>query len=156
MRKLILMIGVLVGIIGMLAALSTQGQSLTPASMNVNAGIITLKLQESKDFYSKVLGYGVTFENEFYILMHTPDLKAAVAFLLPDHPSQQPVFQQAFSGKGMFFTIEVDNVDAIFKRVKAMGIPIAIALRDEPGGDRHFAVVDPNGVGIDIVTYKAP
>jgi len=151
MRKLILMIGVLVGIIGMLAALSTQGQSLTPASMNVNAGIITLKLQESKDFYSKVLGYGVTFENEFYILMHTPDLKPAVAFLLPDHPSQQPVFQQAFTGKGMFFTIEVDNVDAIFKRVKAMGIPIAIALRDEPWGDRHFAVVDP-----DIVTYKAP
>lgn len=36
------------------------------------------------------------------------------------------------------------------------GIPIAIALRKEPWGDRHFAIIDPNGIGIDIVTYSAP
>jgi len=88
--------------------------------------------------------------------MHASDNTPAVAFLLPNHPTQQPVFQSAFQGTGMFFTIEVKDVDAEFKRIKSLGIPIAIELRDEPWGDRHFAVVDPNGVGIDIVTYKAP
>lgn len=31
-----------------------------------------------------------------------------------------------------------------------------IGIRDEPWGDRHFAIKDPNGIGIDIVTYTAP
>lgn len=154
MKKLILIVGVLVGILGMLAALSTQGQPQT--AMKVNAGIITPELKESKDFYTNVLKYSVAFENDFYILMHAPDNTPAVAFLLPNHPTQQPVFQPAFQGAGMFFTIEVKDVDAEFRRIKSLGIPIAIELRDEPWGDRHFAVVDPNGVGIDIVTYKAP
>jgi len=29
-------------------------------------------------------------------------------------------------------------------------------LRDEPWGDRHFALRDPNGVGVDIVEYHQP
>jgi hypothetical protein len=37
---------------------------------------------------------------------------------------------------------------------KKMNIPIAIPIRDEPWGDRHFAIVDPNDIGIDIVTYN--
>jgi len=28
--------------------------------------------------------------------------------------------------------------------------------KDEPWGDRHFAIVDPNGIGIDILTYSKP
>jgi len=43
--------------------------------MKLNAGIITSKLDESKAFYQDVLGFGVTFENEFYVLLHTPDKK---------------------------------------------------------------------------------
>jgi uncharacterized glyoxalase superfamily protein PhnB len=42
----------------------------------------------------------------------------------------------------------------VYEQLKLKKIPIAITLRDEPWGDRHFAIVDPNGIGIDIVTYK--
>ncbi len=41
------------------------------AKMKLNAGILTTKLAESKAFYSDILGFGVTFENEFYLLLHT-------------------------------------------------------------------------------------
>ncbi|MGV3765204.1 MAG: VOC family protein [Chitinophagaceae bacterium] len=123
-------------------------------TMEMNAGIVTNKLEETKAFYQEVLHFGITFENDFYLLMHTPGKQAELAFLLPDHPSQQPLFQPAFSGKGMFLTIEVDNVDEVYKEITAKHIPIAITLRDEPWGDRHFAIMDPNGIGIDIVTYK--
>ena len=64
--------------------------------MKLNAGIVTSKLAESKEFYTKVLGFGVTFENEFYLLMHTPNKEAEISFLLPEHPSQQPFFHQPF------------------------------------------------------------
>jgi catechol 2,3-dioxygenase-like lactoylglutathione lyase family enzyme len=58
--------------------------------MKLNAGIVTEKLAEAKKFYTEVLGFGVTFENEFYLLLHTPNQDEEISFLLPNHPSQQP------------------------------------------------------------------
>lgn len=53
-------------------------------------------------------------------------------------------------------TIEVENVDDYYHKLKEQGVPIAIALHEEPWGDRHFAIIALNGIGIDIVTYSAP
>jgi catechol 2,3-dioxygenase-like lactoylglutathione lyase family enzyme len=122
--------------------------------MKLNAGIVTTKLAETKAFYSKVLGFGITFENEFYLLLHTPGKEAEISFLLPDHPSQQPLFHKAFKGDGMYLTIEVDDVDKIYADLVKKGVGIKIDIRNEPWGDRHFAVQDPNGIGIDIVKYS--
>ena len=124
--------------------------------MKLNAGIITEKLAESKAFYTQVLQFGVTFENDFYLLLHTPNQEAEISFLLPNHPSQQPLFQKPFTQQGVYLTIEVENVDDYYHSLKEQGVPIAIDLREEPWGDRHFAIIDPNGIGIDIVTYSAP
>lgn len=124
--------------------------------MKLNAGIITPHLQQSKDFYTRVLGFGITFENEFYLLLHTPNQQFELSFLLPNHPSQQPLFHSAFLGQGMYLTLEVADVDAVYTQVIQAGVPIAIPLRNEPWGDRHFAITDPNGIGIDVVTYTAP
>jgi len=121
--------------------------------MKLNAGIVTDKLAETKAFYTEVLDFGVTFENEFYLLLHTPDKQNEISFLLPDHPSQQPLFHKPFNGQGIYLTIEVEDVDKIYKSLKKQGIEIKIDLRDEPWGDRHFAISDPNGIGIDIVKY---
>jgi catechol 2,3-dioxygenase-like lactoylglutathione lyase family enzyme len=124
--------------------------------MKLNAGVITTKLEESKAFYSENLGFGVTFENEFYLLLHTPNHEAEISFLLPNHPSQQPFFHKPFLGQGMYLTIEVDDVDSIYTDIKKKGIPIKIEIRSEPWGDKHFAIEDPNGIGIDIVKYSPP
>jgi catechol 2,3-dioxygenase-like lactoylglutathione lyase family enzyme len=152
MKRIILVVGVAIGIISMLVSFSAKSQSPVK-TMKMNAGIVTKQLKESKSFYERVLNFGVTFENDFYLLMHTPGHTAEISFLLPNHPTQQPVFQKPFTGQGMYLTIEVADVDAEYKRIKALGIPIKIDLRNEEWGDRHFAIVDPNGVGIDIVTY---
>ena len=128
----------------------------TTDKMKLNAGIITEKLRETKKFYTEVLDFGVSFENEFYILFHTPNKSAEISFLQPNHPSQKPIFQSAFNGKGVYLTIEVENVDEIYKRLKDKGIPMEFEIRDELWGDRHFAIKDPNGIGIDIVTYIKP
>ncbi|GAB2765169.1 hypothetical protein GCM10027275_03080 [Rhabdobacter roseus] len=124
--------------------------------MKLNAGIVTPRLQESKRFYTEVLGFGVTFENDFYLLLHTPNHQAELSFLLPDHPTQAAVFQVPFAGQGMYLTIEVEDVEKEYERIQALQVPIEVPLRTEPWGDRHFALLDPNGVGIDIVTYTPP
>ena len=123
--------------------------------MKLNAGIITEKLAATKEFYMDILGFGVTFENEFYLLMHTPGNTSELSFLLPNHPSQQALFQPAFAGQGVYLTIEVDDVDALYEEMQKKNVEIMIAIRDEPWGDRHFAIRDPNGVGIDLVRYSA-
>ena len=128
----------------------------TTNKMKLNAGIITEKLSETKKFYKEVLDFGVSFENEFYILLHTPNNSSEISFLQPNHPSQKPIFQSAFNGKGVYLTIEVENVDEIYKRLKDKGVSMEFEIRDELWGDRHFAIKDPNGIGIDIVTYTKP
>ena len=100
--------------------------------MKLNAGIITEKLAESKAFYTQVLQFGVTFENDFYLLLHTPNQEAEISFLLPNHPSQQPLFQKSFTQQGVYLTIEVENVDDYYHKLKEQGVPIAIDLREEP------------------------
>ena len=138
-----------------LAAFSqTNAHIQNSRKMKLNAGIITNKIAETKAFYTDVLGFGITFENEFYLLLHTPNHEAEISFLLPEHPSQQPLFHPAFQGQGMYLTIEVDEVDKIYEELKTKGVDIKIDIRDEPWGDRHFAIQDPNGIGIDIVKYS--
>jgi catechol 2,3-dioxygenase-like lactoylglutathione lyase family enzyme len=94
--------------------------------MKLNAGVLTTKLAESKAFYTNYLGFGVTFENEFYLLLHTPNHEAEISFLLPNHPSQQPFFHKPFLGQGMYLTIEVDDVDSIYNDLKKKGVTIKV------------------------------
>ena len=108
----------------------TNSTTKNQAKMKLNAGIVTAKLTETKDFYVKNLGFGITFENEFYLLLHTPKKEAEISFLLPNHPSQQPLFQKAFEGNGMYLTIEVDDVDKMYNEMKKKNIEIKIDIRD--------------------------
>jgi catechol 2,3-dioxygenase-like lactoylglutathione lyase family enzyme len=146
---------ILLAMVGMYSVAISQTCSTikTQNKMKLNAGILTTKLAESKTFYTELLGFGITFENEFYLLLHTPNHEAEISFLLPNHPSQQPLFHKPFLGQGMYLTIEVDDVDRLYNELKAKGVSIEIELRDEPWGDRHFAIIDPNGIGIDFVQY---
>lgn len=131
----------------------TYGQTRNEKAMKLNAGIVTEKLAETKKFYTEVLDFGITFENEFYLLLHTPNKSAEISFLLPNHPSQQALFQKPFKGDGMYLTIEVEDIDALYQYLKNKGTSIEIDIRNEPWGDRHFAIQDPNGIGIDLVKY---
>lgn len=152
MKRILLLAGILTALATVFVIQSAKAQITT--KMKLNAGIITTKLKETKEFYVKHLNFGITFENDFYLLMHTADHSAELSFLLPNHPSQEPLFQSPFGGRGMYLTIEVDKVDDEYQRLKKSGVGVAVDLREEPWGDRHFAIVDPNGIGIDIVTYK--
>jgi len=127
---------------------------VTSGQPKINGGVITSKLAETKKFYTEVLGFEVKYEADWFCLLHCPkNPSSEIAFLAPNHPSQAPIFQNEYSGNGIWFTYEVADVDAEYKRIKELGTPIEVELRDEEWGDRHFAVKDPNGVGVDVVTH---
>jgi len=57
---------------------------------------------------------------------------------------------------GLILNFEVEDVDDEFERAKANDLPIALSLRDELFGQRHFITSDPNGILIDIIKPIPP
>jgi hypothetical protein len=46
--------------------------------------------------------------------------------------------------------------DAAYARFTAAGLPIHLALRDEPFGQRHFISADPGGILVDVISPIPP
>lgn len=118
--------------------------------------VSTEKLTESKDFYIKYLQFQVLFANDWYVLLESQDKNLQIAFVMPNHESQPPIFQSRFEGNGIFYTVEVNDVDHEFDRLQTSGIDILLSVRDEPWGERHFAIKDPNGITINISQLIPP
>lgn len=119
--------------------------------MKLWSGVITDKLTESRDFYIQVLEADVIFESDWFVLLNIQGQQ--LALMLPNLENQAPMFQAPLKGPGIWLGVDVDNVDEHYQRVKSMGVDIALDIRDEAWGDRHFAILDPNGIGIDFVKH---
>lgn len=119
--------------------------------MKIWTGIITDKVTQSKEFYTQLFGCELVFESEWFVLLQLGD--SELGFMLPDLEEQAPIFRSTSDGKGMWVAIDVDNVDAEYDRIKKLGEKIEYEIRDEPWGDRHFVLRDPNGIGVDIVQH---
>lgn len=55
---------------------------------------------------------------------------------------------------GPDMSIEVDDVDQIYWRAKAQGVPIVYELVDEPWGVRRFFLRDPAGKLLNILMHR--
>ncbi|MDD9267168.1 VOC family protein [Paenibacillus sp. GCM10023248] len=106
--------------------------------------------------------------------IHTQNVSAAKSFyqdmleldLLMDHgwietyglPGKESI-QVSFASQGGSDTptpdlsIEVDDVDLVFERMKNAGYKIEYGLADEPWGVRRFYVRDPFGKLINILSH---
>lgn len=76
-----------------------------------------------------------------------PDIQLGFFKPVPDHPLG--MFRVTDAGAA-FLSIEVDDVDASLTAAREAGHILAIAPRQEPWGQRHFAIVDPNGILVDF------
>lgn len=122
--------------------------------MKLWSGIITEKLEASKAFYCRLFDCGVIYDSDWFVLLRLG--QSELGFMLPNLEAQAPIFQPPFSGQGVWITIDVDDASVEYQRIAAMRVPIEVELRDEPWGDRHFVVIDPNGIGVDIVQHQPP
>ncbi len=107
----------------------------------------TERLQESKDFYMKHFGFELAFESNWYIELVTPKRDAGISFTLPEREEGE-----FFNGRGCILSLEVDDVDAEYKRLQKEGLLIYQEIQEKPWGERSFVIDDPNGVHVYI--YK--
>ena len=116
---------------------------------------IVKNLGSAKTFYENNFGFNVAFQNEWYLHLVSQS-GIQVAFMLPNQPTQPDIFQKAYSGDGIIFSLEVNDADLAYSYAKNKSLDIVLELRSEEWGQRHFALKDPNGVYIDIVQAIEP
>ncbi|WP_282776404.1 MULTISPECIES: VOC family protein [unclassified Nocardia] len=116
----------------------------------------TDKIAESRDFYTKWLGFEITFEADWYVSLRRPGAKPyELALLDYTHPTVPAAYRRPV--QGLLLNFEVENVDAEWERMVVRGgMKPELEIRSETFGQRHFIVADPNGVLLDMISEIAP
>jgi catechol 2,3-dioxygenase-like lactoylglutathione lyase family enzyme len=118
--------------------------------------ICTSRIQESRDFYTDLLGFRTTFEADWYVSLQR-DGSPAYELGLVDHCHPTVPGGYRVPAQGLLLNFEVADVDAEWERLVVQGgLRPELELRSEDFGQRHFIVADPNGVLIDMITPIAP
>lgn len=112
--------------------------------------ICTDKMQEVKDFYIKNFGAKLAFDSEWYKILEfsSPNQSLHLMASKPEFP--------AANGQGLCLNMQVDDVDAEYKRLMDNKCTIAMPIEDHDWGDRGFSILDPGGVSVYIYTPKPP
>lgn len=117
--------------------------------------LTTANLTECRDFYVRYFGFTVVFEADGYV---HPASEGGIqlGFLRPNHPTQPDFLQAAYTGSGVVYSFEVNDVDQEYEKIKKSGVPILLEVKTEEWGQRHFMIKDPGGMAIDIVQRAEP
>ena len=112
-------------------------------------------LDAAKSFYAEHFDFDVVFSGDWYVHLISKS-GIQVGFLLPNQPTQPPIFQKPYSSEGVIFSLEVEDADSAFLEAKSRSLNIVLELRSEDWGQRHFCIQDPNGIYLDIVQSFEP
>lgn len=112
-------------------------------------------LHDAREFYQNHFGFTAVFENDWYLHLIS-ESGIQVGFLLPDQPTQPDFFHPLYNGKGVIFSLEVDDAASAYHEALDNSLDIAMDLKSEEWGQIHFVVRDPNGILLDIVEATEP
>jgi len=103
-------------------------------------------LTGAKAFYGDLLGLDIVMDHGWIITFAAGTTA----------PPQISVASEGGSGtKVPDLSIEVDDVDEIYRRARAAGFDIPYEITDEPWGVRRFYVRDPFGKLVNILAHTA-
>jgi predicted enzyme related to lactoylglutathione lyase len=107
----------------------------------------------SRDFYMDLFDLVVSVEHQgWYLQLMAPQQRSLnLGFLQPGH--EFFAGREARPGRySLVLTIEVDDVDGTYARARARSAEILLHIRNEEYGQRHFLVVDPNGLLLNVMS----
>lgn len=117
--------------------------------------LCTDDVEEAGRFWVDWFGFEVTFAADWYVSLRREPGGEEIAVLQRDHPTLPDGFRR--SARGVLINVEVADVDAEWERLVVHGgLEPALDLRSEDFGQRHFIVVAPGGVLVDVITEIPP
>ena len=115
--------------------------------------VMTSDVREAASFFIEHFGFEESFAAEWYVSLHRQG--AELAFLANDHQTIPAGYRTPSAG--LLLNVEIDDARAAHRRlVEQAGLEAALGLRDEPFGQRHFIVVAPGGVLVDVIEPIEP
>ncbi|MEF2245314.1 MULTISPECIES: VOC family protein [unclassified Paenibacillus] len=109
------------------------------------ANINTKDIAEAERFYHDVLGLELLMDHG-WIKTYGSNEKMSIQISIASQGGSDTITPD--------LSIEVDDVDAAFERMKNAGFSIEYGLVDEPWGVRRFFVRDPFGKLVNILAHK--
>ncbi|MEO9876665.1 MAG: VOC family protein [Anderseniella sp.] len=106
--------------------------------------IATDRVSDGHKFYGELLGLKVAMDHGWIVTFSSDQTAPVQVSIASEGGSGAPVPD---------ISIEVDDVDDIHQRAKALGIEITYPLTDEPWGVRRFFVHDPFGKLVNILSH---
>ncbi|MGJ9374022.1 VOC family protein [Nesterenkonia sp. CF4.4] len=104
-------------------------------------------------FYREVLGFEPVYDSDWYVSLQRESFELAI--LAWDHPTIPEGHRT--TAQGLLLNVEVDDVDAVHAELTSRGdLDVALTLRSEDFGQRHFVIKAPDGVLIDIIQQIEP
>lgn len=162
-KKIVLLTGILIAAISFFVANPVQAQHTHKPMkseityQDVYPVFIAKDIIRSRDFYTNILGFGVAFESDFFILLTTTaEPSYRIGFLCEEHPSSPPSTPALKANAGVFLTLQVADAKGTFDKIVKAGVKITYPLTDEAWGQRRFGLTDPNGMYIDVVEQIDP
>lgn len=119
--------------------------------------LVTVRdLPASRAFFIGHFGFEAVFEASWVVMLGREAGGAiSLGLMAPDHPTEPPG-SEAFDGRGMIVTVEVEDAAEACAALRRGGAPIVYDLHDEPWGQRRFMTVDPSGILVDVVEQIEP
>ena len=99
-----------------------------------------------RDFYVGFLGLRMAMDMGWIATYASPDNPTAQVSVVRGNPP--PASEQLVS-----LSIEVADVDQLYRDAVARRYPILYPITDEPWGVRRFHVTDPNGVVVNVMCH---
>jgi uncharacterized glyoxalase superfamily protein PhnB len=117
----------------------------------VQSRIVTEDVAAMATFYATLLGSEVTV-NDYYVEVPSGDM--SVGFSKPRFTEYQPGTAEAPEGGGpIILDFVVDDVDAEYGRIAALGVEWVMPPRTQPWGRRSMVFRDPEG---NLVNVSSP
>ena len=117
--------------------------------------IMTDNVATTAVFYQSHFGFEPAFTSDWYVHLTSPAGEHINLAILDGRHETIPA-----EGRGrvcgLLLNFEVEDVDAEYRRLTGLGLPILLDIRDEAFGQRHFITSDPNGVLIDVIKPIPP
>ena len=111
---------------------------------------IVSDISETKDFYTKLFGFQITFELDWFLnLNHPRNSSHRLVFVRSDHKSVPSFYKGKTNGFALDFVVE--DATSEYEKFKNTGVKMIQDLHDESFGDRHFIVADPDGILVNVV-----
>ena len=112
--------------------------------LRIVVDVATDKLDVMQGFYKELFDLDIIMDLDWIITMTSGQLAPAQISFLSEGGSGAPVPD---------LSIEVDDVEQVYRRAKRKGCDIRYDLTDEPWGVRRFFVADPAGKLLNVLEH---